>query len=375
MAAQSAKELYCFATPWPVYAMNWCQRPGSFRMGLGSFVTDRPNKITIIERTEQDPDFVMVDDVDQSYPSTKLLWAPYKGAGNVTPDLFATTGDFLKIWELRPREAAGHDQYRRRLPPAGSQSSIVPITVLKNQRRPNSAGHAPITSMDWNETDPNMVITCSVDTTCTVWDISTQQAKTQLIAHDREVYDVAFSRGSDVFASVGADGSLRMFDLRNLEHSTILYEAGPVPPEARVPPSGGNHLGGQQASGTDILPLLRLSWNKQDPNYIATFQTDSTAVLIMDVRVPAIPVTELRGHGSVVTAIGWAPHSSSHICTAADDKQALVWDISQPTKEKRLQDPILAYSAEAAINQMSWSASAPDWVGIACGLTVQALRV
>jgi hypothetical protein len=43
----------------------------------------------------------------------------------------------------------------------------------------------------------------------------TQQAKTQLIAHDREVFDLAFSRGVDVFASVGADGSVRSFDLRS----------------------------------------------------------------------------------------------------------------------------------------------------------------
>ena len=28
-----------------------------------------------------------------------------------------------------------------------------------------------------------------------------------------------------MFASVGADGSVRMFDLRHLEHSTIIYEA------------------------------------------------------------------------------------------------------------------------------------------------------
>lgn len=51
--------------------------------------------------------------------------------------------------------------------------------------------------------------------------------KTQLIAHDKEVYDIAFSRaggGRDMFASVGADGSVRMFDLRHLEHSTIIYE-------------------------------------------------------------------------------------------------------------------------------------------------------
>ncbi len=40
------------------------------------------------------------------------------------------------------------------------------------------------------------------------------QLKTQLIAHDKEVYDMGFTSGTDVFASVGADGSVRMFDLR-----------------------------------------------------------------------------------------------------------------------------------------------------------------
>jgi WD repeat-containing protein 68 len=38
--------------------------------------------------------------------------------------------------------------------------------------------------------------------------------KTQLIAHDKEVYDMGFTQGTNGFASVGADGSVRMFDLR-----------------------------------------------------------------------------------------------------------------------------------------------------------------
>jgi len=60
-----------------------------------------------------------------------------------------------------------------------------------------------------------LAVTSSIDTTCTVWNVETKQAKTQLIAHDKEVYDVAFYTGStDIFASVGADGSVRMFDLR-----------------------------------------------------------------------------------------------------------------------------------------------------------------
>lgn len=63
----------------------------------------------------------------------------------------------------------------------------------------------------------------SLDTTCTVWDIVAQQSKTQLIAHDKEVYDVAFLKDSiNVFVSVGADGSVRMFDLRYAIHNRQL---------------------------------------------------------------------------------------------------------------------------------------------------------
>lgn len=67
-------------------------------------------------------------------------------------------------------------------------------------------------------------------------------------------------RTKDIFASVGADGSVRMFDLRSLEHSTIIYETH------------------------DLTPLMRLSWNKQDPNYLAAILTDSSKTVILDIR-------------------------------------------------------------------------------------------
>ena len=54
-----------------------------------------------------------------------------------------------------------------------------------------------------------MLGTASIDTTCTIWDLSKMQAKTQLIAHDKEVYDMSFAAGTNVFASCGADGSVR----------------------------------------------------------------------------------------------------------------------------------------------------------------------
>jgi DDB1- and CUL4-associated factor 7 len=100
---------------------------------------------------------------------------------------------------------------------------LSPLALLSNSKSPEHT--APITSLDWNIVQPSLIITSSIDTTCTIWDIPTLTAKTQLIAHDKEVYDVRFCANSvDVFVSCGADGSVRMFDLRSLEHSTIIYE-------------------------------------------------------------------------------------------------------------------------------------------------------
>ena len=77
---------------------------------------------------------------------------------------------------------------------------------------------------------------------------------------------------ADVFASAGADGSIRMFDLRSLDHSTIIYES----------PS--------------LSPLLRCIWNKCDPNYIATVCMERNQVVVLDIRTPSLPVAQLQGH-------------------------------------------------------------------------------
>lgn len=103
---------------------------------------------------------------------------------------------------------------------------------------------------------------------------------------------------------------------RALEHSTIIYETPPSASVSKSPPPSNSSPTLSNSTPTDSPALLRLAWNKQDPNYLATFQMDSNSVLILDIRVPAIPVTELHGHSGPINSIGWAPHSSGHICTA-----------------------------------------------------------
>jgi WD repeat-containing protein 68 len=71
----------------------------------------------------------------------------------------------------------------------------------------------------------------------------------------------------------------------------------------------------------------------------------------------------------------------------------LVWNINQTSTDNRsyyhqqnaqryshqpprlVQDPLLAYVADAEVNSLTWSKSSPEWIGVGFGKTVQALRV
>lgn len=57
----------------------------------------------------------------------------------------------------------------------------------------------------------------------------------------------------------------------------------------------------------------------------------------------------------------------------ADDNQALIWDLQHMSRT--IEDPILAYKAEAEINQIQWSISQPDWIAICYNKSLEILRV
>lgn len=266
-------------------------------------------------------------------------------------------------------------------------------------------------------------MTASIDTTCTVWNIDTSTAITQLIAHDREVYDVAWLPGStDIFVSVGADGSLRAFDLRSLEHSTILYE---TPPPKSAPPASSS-VNGSSAPGSPgtsarphTSPLLRIAFNPADSNYMATFHQDGRDIQILDMRSPGQPVMELHAHQGAINGLSWSaggvgPGESPLLATASDDCQLLLWDVGSQgplsaspaprsghgqgpgstaglsasprpeTKKRIVQDPVMAYTGPSEVVNVAWSPKigsvggivpAGEWVAIAMGKSIRALKV
>uniref|UniRef100_A0A453PAF6 Uncharacterized protein n=1 Tax=Aegilops tauschii subsp. strangulata TaxID=200361 RepID=A0A453PAF6_AEGTS len=274
---------------------------------------------------------------DHPYPPTKLQFNPRAAS---TP-LLASSSDALRLWHA----------------PLDDLSASAPApelrSVLDNRKASASDFCAPLTSFDWNEIEPRRIGTASIDTTCTVWDIERGVVETQLIAHDKAVHDIAWGEAG-VFASVSADGSVRVFDLRDKEHSTIVYES-PRPD----------------------TPLLRLAWNRYDLRYMAALLMDSNAVVVLDIRAPGVPVAELHRHGGCVNAVAWAPQAARHLCSAGDDGQALIWELPEAPAAVPPEgiDPVLVYDAGAEINQLQWVAGHPDWMGISIENKVQLLRV
>ncbi|KAL3418531.1 WD repeat protein [Phlyctema vagabunda] len=404
-----------YLAPWAIYAFDWCKWPAqnhdAGKVAVGSYLEDGHNFIQILDSqitpTPQESyvpggpkyglDFFKIAEATHSYPVTRLLWEPPSSQKQST-DLLATSGDHLRLWSLpseTPVTSPGNSITRsanhgRDLPP----SKLTPLALLSNSKTPEHT--APLTSLDWNTVSPSLIITSSIDTTCTIWDIPTLTAKTQLIAHDKEVFDVRFCANSvDVFVSCGADGSVRMFDLRSLEHSTIIYE--PTAKDDKSGSPGGGRISPTLAQQTMSYapPLLRLAASPHDTHLLATFSQDSNLIRILDVRQPGQALLELRGHAASINCIEWSPSRRGTLASGADDSLVLVWDLLNqssampppgPTPNgapvpENTRGPAAAWQCDYEVGNISWAphsalnSDGGDWLGVSGGRGIWGVKL
>ncbi|KAI9650459.1 hypothetical protein NHQ30_000474 [Ciborinia camelliae] len=405
-----------YLAPWALYAFDWCKWPAqnndAGKVAIGSYLEDGHNFIQILDSqivpTQSESyvpggskyglEFTKIAEATHSYPVTRLLWEPPSSQKQST-DLLATSGDHLRLWSLpseipvaSPNNTIGGRSTNsgRDLPP----SKLTPLALLSNSKTPEHT--APLTSLDWNTVSPSLIITSSIDTTCTIWDIPTLTAKTQLIAHDKEVFDVRFCANSvDVFVSCGADGSVRMFDLRSLEHSTIIYE--PTAKDDKDSSPGGGRISPTLAQQTMSYapPLLRLAASPHDTHLLATFSQDSNLIRILDVRQPGQALLELRGHSSPINCIEWSPSRRGTLASGADDSLVLIWDLlSQNTTlpagpsmngapaSDNSRGPAASWQCDYEVGNISWAPRSNlnnnengDWLGVSGGRGIWGVKL
>jgi WD repeat-containing protein 68 len=321
MELKENKNIYDYVTNKDLYGIAF-QNGNCTRLAISSLERSLNNKIEILELI--DNELRNVHEEILEYPCTKLLWSPNRNKSS----LLATSSDCIQLYD--------YSEENRKL--------IVKAKL--NNKKSKYCG--PLTSFDWNTVNDALLGTASVDTTCTIWDLNKFSIKTQLIAHDKEVFDIQFGSDENTFISGGADGSVRLFDLRSLNHSTIIYET------------------------KGSTPINKLAWNLQTSNLIAALSLDKNVIYIFDSRANSnVSMDELNLHKDPVTGIVWAPDNPTQLCSVSEDCSVI---ISNVHNEQLAQNTNVSYNAPSPINNVDWCKSFPEWIGITFQHQVQLLR-
>lgn len=314
------KNIYDYSTNMRLFGIAF-QNGNSPRLAISSLEKRLDNKIEILELF--DNDLKKVFEMQTGYPCTKLLWRPNKTKNSQ----LAFSSDCIQIYDY-----------------SEEKKSLMFKAKLNNMK---SKYCGPLTSFDWNTANDSLLGTASVDTTCTIWDLNKLSIKTQLIAHDKEVFDVQFGKEENVFISGGADGSVRLFDLRNLDHSTIIYET------------------------KESSAINKLAWNLQTPNLIAALSLDKNVIYIFDSRMNCnVSLDELKLHSEPVTGCVWAPDTPTQLCSVSEDCSVIISNVDS----EQSQNSNVSYMASFPINNVDWCKSFPEWIGITFRDSVQLLR-
>ena len=318
MEANENKNIYDYITNMKLYGIAF-QNGNCPRLAISSLEKRLDNKIEILELIDNELKNVYEQQI--GYPCTKLLWSPKKEKSS----LLAFASDCIQIYDY------------------SEEKRVLSFKTRLNNMKSKYCG--PLTSFDWNMVNDSILGTASLDNTCTIWDLNKESIKTQLIAHDKEVFDIQFGIEENIFISGGADGSVRLFDLRMLDHSTIIYETKGC--------------------------INKLAWNLQSPNLIAALSLDKNIIYIFDSRMTCnVTMDELNLHKEPVTGCIWAPDNPTQLCSVSEDCSVIISCVGN----EQSQNNNVCYSAPCPINNVDWCKSFPEWIGITFHDRVQLLR-
>ena len=257
------------------------------------------------------------------FPVSSILFSPHEQNKN----LLISTSDLLRLYSY--------------------ENEKLSFKMAFTKRRKDYCG--PLTACDWSRANDSIIGVCSVDTTCAIWDLNKLEVKYMIIAHDKEVYDISLGQDEYTFMSTGADGSVRLFDSRQANSSSIIFET------------------------RDESAMTRLKWNLVNPNFILTVIVDKNEIYILDQRKLTSPYGILKVHTNVVNNAIWAPQSNTNLISVSDDKSALLWDIYCDSDQP--EEYIMKYEAENENENVARGDVTQNWIGIIDGNQAEILRI
>ena len=265
----------------------------------------------------------LISQVKCEFPVSSILFSPHEQNKN----LLISTSDKLSVYSYEEEK--------------------LNLKIAFIRETENYTG--PLTSCDWSRANNAIIGVSSVDRTCSIWDLNKSVEKYMIIAHDKAVYDISLGPDEFIFMSTGADGSVRLFDSRQANSSSIIFET------------------------RNESAMTRLKWNLVNPNFILTVIVDKNEIYILDQRKLSAPYGILKVHTNVVNNAIWAPQSNSNLISVSDDKTALLWDIYSDSE--KAEEYIMKYEAEKEIENVAWGDVTQNWVGIIDGNQAEILKI
>lgn len=267
------------------------------RLAVSSYNKSLQNYLKIIKFIG--PSIANESEIEITYPICDLKFSPSGSSDN--NDRLISCGDNLKLWQILPEK----------------------IQLISDI--PTSTEKVPLTTLDWSTFQESLVLVGGTDGAATAVDVSCGQIVARIIAHDHPIHDICFCGATPTFITASFDGSLRFFDLRDLQSSFIYYQTS--------------------------MPLLRIGVSPFDSNYIASFSKDSPAVTIIDTRHPGIPVYVCEYQDSPVSCIGWSRASQNSIIWSNRNMKIFSASLEDSMHPK----PQIIYNAEGQIECFSIS--------------------
>ncbi len=195
--------------------------------------------------------------------------------------------------------------------------------------------------------DEQQAISASADGTLRVWDLKNGQSLRTLQGHTAPVNAVTVTPDGQQAVSASADGTLRVWDLKSGQSLTTL--------EGHTAPVNAVVVAGQQAISASLDGILRV-WDLKNGNSLRTLQGHTASVNAVAVipngqqvvsasndgtlRVWDLKsgqsLTTLEGHTAPVNAVGVTPDGQQAVSASADSTLR-VWDLKSGTSSRALE--------------------------------------
>ncbi|KAJ3383512.1 retinoblastoma binding protein [Lobulomyces angularis] len=207
--------------------------------------------------------------------------------------------------------------------------------------------------LSWHKALEGHILSASEDTTVCYWDIkSASQEKKELQpfrvfrGHTAWVEDVAWHEThQSLFASVGDDKKLMIWDTRNTSHT--------------VP---------SHAIDAHKAEVNCVSFSPANENILLTGSADKT-VALWDLRNTKNKLHTFDSHQDEILQLSWSPHNETVFASSSGDRRLNIWDLSRIGEEQTPEDaedgpPELLFVHGGHTNKISdfsWNQNEP-WV-------------